>query len=76
MEDDLQSAGLSRERMALFVGPRSLLRPDPTPLFRVPNTPPLKLNRLWALLQCLYAPSEQDHVGTHRHSALHEDVTS
>ena len=44
MEDDLQSAGLSRERVALFVGPlgpRCLLRPDPPPLFRVPNTPPL-----------------------------------
>ena len=27
MEDDLQSAGLSRERVALFVGPRCLLRP-------------------------------------------------
>ena len=40
MEDDLQSAGLSRERVALFVGPlgpRCLLRPDPPPLFRVPN---------------------------------------
>ena len=48
MEDDLQSAGLSRERVALFVGPRCLLRPDPPPLFRVTNTPPLKLNRLWA----------------------------
>ena len=44
MEDDLQSAGLSRERVALFVGPRCLLRPDPPPLFRVTNTPPLKLN--------------------------------
>ena len=43
MEDDLQSAGLSRERVALFVGPRCLLRPDPPPLFRVTNTPPLKL---------------------------------
>ena len=48
MEDDLQSAGLSRERVALFVGPRCLLRPDPPPLFRVTNTPPLKLNRFWA----------------------------
>ena len=48
MEDDLQSAGLSRERVALFVGPRCLLRADPPPLFRVPNTPPLKLHRLWA----------------------------
>ena len=48
MEDDLQSAGLSRERVALFVGPRSLLRPDPPPLFHVPNTPPLRLNRFWA----------------------------
>ena len=48
MEDDLQSAGLSRERVALFVGPRCLLRPDPPPLFRVTNTPPLKLHRLWA----------------------------
>ena len=44
MEDDLQSAGLSRERVALFVGPRCLLRPDPPPLFRVLNTPPLSLN--------------------------------
>ena len=44
MEDDLQSAGLSRERVALFVGPRCLLRPDPPPLFRVTNTPPLKLH--------------------------------
>ena len=46
MEDDLQSAGLSRERVALFVGPRCLLRPDPPPLFRVTNTPPLKLNKI------------------------------
>ena len=45
MEDDLQSAGLSRERVALFVGPRCLLRPDPPPLFRVTNTPPLELNK-------------------------------
>ena len=27
MEDDLQSAGLGRERVALFVGPRCLLCP-------------------------------------------------
>ena len=50
MEDDLQSAGLSRERVALFVGPRCLLRPDPPPLFRVTNTPPLKLNILLSLI--------------------------
>ena len=60
MEDDLQSAGLSRERVALFVGPRCLLRADPPPLFRVPNTPPLKLNisyyvrlLLWTLILML-----------------------
>ena len=60
MEDDLQSAGLSRERVALFVGPRCLLRPDPPPLFRVTNTPPLKLNisyyvrlLLWTLILML-----------------------
>ena len=46
MEDDLQSAGLSRERVALFVGPRCLLRPGPPPLFRVTNTPPLKLHNI------------------------------
>ena len=46
MEDDLQSAGLSRERVALFVGPRCLLRPDPPALFRLPNTSPLILNTL------------------------------
>ena len=43
MEDDLQSAGLSRERVALFVGPRCLLRSDPPPLFRLLNTSPLIL---------------------------------
>ena len=52
MEDDLQSAGLSRERVALFVGPRCLSRPDPPPLFRVTNTPPLKLNKLTYKILC------------------------
>ena len=58
MEDDLQSAGLSRERVALFVGPRCLLRPDPPPLFRVTNTPPLKLNTTKVLPLLLQRPGD------------------
>ena len=54
MEDDLQSAGLSRERVALFVGPRCLLRPDPPPLFRVTNTPPLELNKKHSTISLTY----------------------
>ena len=49
MEEDLQSTCLSRGRVALSVGPRCLLRPDPPPLFRLLNTPPLISNRFWAL---------------------------
>ena len=48
MEEDLQSTCLSRGRVALSVGPRCLLRPDPPPLFRLLNTPPLISNRFWA----------------------------
>ena len=44
MEEDLQSTCLSRGRVALSVGPRCLLRPDPPPLFRLLNTPPLISN--------------------------------
>ena len=57
MEDDLQSTGLSRGRVALSVGPRCLLRPDPPPLFRLLNTPPLIFNNF---LVCLYHS-----IGTH-----------